>query len=77
MAQSFNDFAEKAKSGWSADATALYDAAGASYKELADGDNRVLIGFVGDGLPNLDRVRERITAPTAHVTAVLAARDPR
>ena len=64
MAQSFNDFAEKAKSGWSADAT-------------ADGDNRMLIGFVGDGLPNLDRVRERITALTAHVTAVLAARDPR
>ncbi|WP_146243190.1 hypothetical protein [Curtobacterium sp. MCPF17_031] len=42
--------------------------------ETAD-DGSIVINEAGDGLPNLDRVRERITALTAHVTAVLASRD--
>ncbi|PZE92894.1 hypothetical protein [Curtobacterium sp. MCBD17_008] len=38
-------------------------------------DGSIVINEAGDGLPNLDRVRERITALTAHVTAVLASRS--
>jgi hypothetical protein len=42
--------------------------------ETAD-DGSIAINEAGDGLPDLDRVRARITALTDHVTAVLAARD--
>lgn len=41
--------------------------------ETAD-DGSIAINEAGDGLPELDRVRERITALTDHVTAVLAGR---
>jgi hypothetical protein len=41
--------------------------------ETAD-DGSITINEAGDGLPDLDRVRDRITALTDHVTAVLASR---
>ncbi len=41
--------------------------------ETAD-DGSITINEAGNGLPDLDRVRERINALTDHVTAVLAAR---
>ncbi|WIE81415.1 hypothetical protein [Curtobacterium sp. MCSS17_016] len=42
--------------------------------ETAD-DGSITINEAGDGLPDLDRVRARITALTDHVTAVRASRD--
>lgn len=47
----------------------------ALFETAADGS--ITINEAGEGLPDLDRVRARITALTDHVTAVLAARDPR